>query len=373
MARKRKVFHIVTHFDLGGAERVAATIAKGSAADIEYHIVEVIRGRSAYTREFLMEMRAAGVVCHRAFVPEVHFHYLFERLAALLFPFWFVFLFARHRPVAVHAHTEVPDMAVCLFFSLFRRLAARCRLVRTIHNTVLWTGLKGTGRLVERFYARRGVSVPISQAVKDAYEREWGGCADVIYNGVEPVPQRPFADIDPQRINVLFAGRMTEQKGVSTMVEVVKAMEGDSRYLFHIAGGGPLSDVVRRRLGGQDNVRISGPVFGLPQQMGSFGYFFMPSEFEGFGLMSVEASLAGVPAVINNCPGLNETLPADWPLKVGGNSVADYLRLFDSIIPRADRAVLAHRARRFAETMFSVEAMRRGYEQWYIKKDAPEK
>lgn len=366
MARKRKVFHIITHFDLGGAERVAASIAKGAAPGTECHIVEVIRGRSAYTREFLTEMRAAGVMCHRAFVPEVHFHYLFERLAALLFPLWFVFLFIKHRPVAVHAHTEVPDMAACLFFGLFPRLAARCRLVRTIHNTVLWTGLKGTGRRVERFYARRGVSVPISQAVKDAYEIEWGRCAGIIYNGVEPVPQRPFADIAPQRINVLFAGRMTEQKGVSTMVEVVKAMEGDSRYMFYVVGGGPLSDVVRRRLGGQGNVRICGPVFGLPQQMGSFGYFFMPSEFEGFGLMSVEASLAGVPPLINNCPGLNETLPADWPLKVNGNSAEGYLHLLRNVIPRADRTALAAQARRFAETMFSVEGMRRGYGEYYI-------
>ena len=33
-----KVFHIISHFDLGGAERVAASIAKSNTDDMEYHI-----------------------------------------------------------------------------------------------------------------------------------------------------------------------------------------------------------------------------------------------------------------------------------------------------------------------------------------------
>ena len=37
-----KVFHVVTSFDLGGAERVAFNIASSKSAGFEYHIVEVV-------------------------------------------------------------------------------------------------------------------------------------------------------------------------------------------------------------------------------------------------------------------------------------------------------------------------------------------
>ena len=39
-----KVFHIITHFDLGGSERVAINICKSKNSQIEYHLFEVLRG-----------------------------------------------------------------------------------------------------------------------------------------------------------------------------------------------------------------------------------------------------------------------------------------------------------------------------------------
>ena len=35
----KRVFHIISKFDLGGAERVAANIAKSGNDDFEYHVV----------------------------------------------------------------------------------------------------------------------------------------------------------------------------------------------------------------------------------------------------------------------------------------------------------------------------------------------
>ena len=78
---------------MGGAERVALNIALSENPDFEYHIVEVVRGRSPFTRQFIDEMKAAHIAFHRSPIPAVPFHYLFEKTAALLFPLWFVFLF----------------------------------------------------------------------------------------------------------------------------------------------------------------------------------------------------------------------------------------------------------------------------------------
>ena len=42
---KYKVFHIVTHFDIGGSETVALNISKANHTDFEFHFVEVVRGK----------------------------------------------------------------------------------------------------------------------------------------------------------------------------------------------------------------------------------------------------------------------------------------------------------------------------------------
>ena len=71
---KKRVFHLISHFDLGGAERVAANIAKSENKDFEYHIVESLRGSSDFTDGFLAELRSAGVHCHRSWMPGFHYH-----------------------------------------------------------------------------------------------------------------------------------------------------------------------------------------------------------------------------------------------------------------------------------------------------------
>ena len=104
-----KVFHILSHFDVGGAEKIAINIAKSKSPEIEYHIVEVIRSRTPFSNVFVREMQDAGIKYHRAFFPEIEFHYLFERIASLVFPLWFFFVFRKYRPDVLHCHTEITE------------------------------------------------------------------------------------------------------------------------------------------------------------------------------------------------------------------------------------------------------------------------
>lgn len=135
-----RIFHVITHFDLGGAERVAASIAKSKTIGMDYHIVELMRGNSSFTNNFISELTDAGIHCHRAWMPDIRFHFLFERVAALFFPLRFLYIWLRWHPDVVHCHTESTDMSVVFAMKLFPFIARRCKVVRTIHNNVLWTG-----------------------------------------------------------------------------------------------------------------------------------------------------------------------------------------------------------------------------------------
>lgn len=361
----KKVFHIVTHFDVGGAERVAVNIAKSRTEGCEYHIVELVRAHSQFTKVFTNELREAGIRYHRAHVPDVHFHYVFQRIAAIVFPLWFVPLLLKYRPAAIHTHTEMPDLAVWWLFTLFPRLLRRCKVVRTIHNTVLWTGLKNTGRRVERFFIRHGCNVAISQSVRDSYAKEYGQTPPIIYNGVEETPQRNCEVGNAANVNILFAGRLEPQKGISTLIEVVKRLQNDKRFHFYIVGDGSLRPDVERELGSLPTVTLHAPVHGLAAYLSSFDYMLMPSVFEGLSIMSIEASLAGLPVIANSCPGLRDTLPPDWPLAVHDNSIDGYMAIFKNLEKRANDSALSVEVKAFARKMFGVRRMQEEYEKIY--------
>ena len=416
-----RIFHLITHFSLGGAERVAANIAESQTPGMEYHVVEIMRGRTAYTPKFIAELENAGVRCHRSWMPDVSFHFLFERIAALLFPLRMLYIMLRWRPDVIHTHTETPDLALYVFSRVFPRMLRRVKIVRTIHNTRLWTGLPRTAVWVEAFFKSRNANIAISDSVRDSYADRFGEVPPIINNGVAEVEQKDYFNAQaptnlnasnlntstpqhlnasnlntstPQHLNVtnlntstsqhsanlttstshhlniLFAGRLEPQKGVVVLCKVLKMLAGDARFFFTIAGDGSQRTLVEQTLadiassGKPLNAKLVPPIFGLAGYMQSFDYLFMPSEFEGLSMLSMEASLNRLPVIANACPGLADTLPSDWSLLAHGNNIDDYRRIFNQL-PTANRDALTQQAYAFAKERFSVRTMQERYEAWY--------
>ena len=408
-----RTFHLITHFSLGGAERVAANIAESQTHGMEYHVVEIMRGRTAYTPKFIAELENAGVRCHRSWMPDVSFHFLFERIAALLFPLRMLYIMLRWHPDVIHTHTETPDLALYVFSRLFPFMLRRVKIVRTIHNTRLWTGLPRTAQWVEAFFKSNNANIAISDSVRDSYADRFGEVPPIINNGVAEVEQKDYFNTstpqgvhlsqvhqqhlntstfntqhstnlntstpplgfcrlpEQEHLNILFAGRLEPQKGISVLCEVLKMLAGDARYHFTIAGDGSQRTLVEQTLadiassGKPLNAQLVPPIFGLAGYMQSFDYLFMPSEFEGLSMLSMEASLNRLPVIANACPGLADTLPTDWALLAHDNSIDDYRRIFNELLPTADHNALTQQAYDFAKDRFSVRTMQERYEARY--------
>ena len=356
-----RVFHVISHFEVGGAERVALNIAESSSNDFEYHVVEVEKGISEFTKEMKLELDKYGIKYHTS--PVIH-----SKLAILLFPLWFSFIFIKYRPNVIHSHTEIPDLSLWLFRKIsWLFFWVRPKYIRTIHNTELWNEWKWVGRIVERYYVKHKCNVSISKSVSQAYAY---GQSDIplIYNGVKVVNQKPFPNLVDGKVNVLFAGRLEHQKGIEQLVEVVTALKSDGRYHFHIVGSGSLVQMVKDSLGNLDCVSLFDKVYALSEYLGSFDYLFMPSNHEGFGLTCIEASLAHTPPIVNWCAGLNETLPDDWPLKVMDNDINAFVDLFRNKLLTYDHKVLADKAYDYAANHFSVIRMQESYEKLYAER-----
>lgn len=357
---KLKVFHVVSHLDVGGAERVAFNIAESQTNNIEYYLVEVSKGTSEFSVKMKQELEEYGVKYHTSPISN-------SKLAILLFPFWFTKAYLKYRPDIIHAHTEIPDLALWLFRKIsWLFFWIRPKYVRTIHNTELWNDWKWIGKLVEHFYVKYKCNVAISKSVRDSYEKSFGKQdIPLIYNGIKEMEQKPFPHLVKGKVNVLFAGRLEPQKGIDQLIRVVTALNDDCHYHFHIVGSGSLEQKVKDSLGGLSYVSLYDKVYGLSQYMGSFDFLFMPSNHEGLVLTSIEASLARTPAIVNWCAGVNETLPENWALKVQGNNVDDFVDLFKNKLQSIDYQKISDKAYQYAIEHFSLEKMQREYEQLY--------
>ena len=316
-----RIFHIITHFDIGGAERVAVNIAKSQTTGMEYHLVEVVRGNGEFSQAFIKELHDCGICFHRS-------HITNNKIAILLFPLWFVY-------------------------------------VRTIHNTELWNQWAQIGKKVEYFYSKKHANIAISESTQQCYQHIYGETPQIIFNGLQSVEQKKFNHIIADKINILFAGRLEYQKGVDQLIEVVKALKDNPKFYFHVVGNGSMKEKVHKALEPLSNASLYDKIFGLNQYIGDFDYLFMPSNHEGLALMPIEASLAHTPTIINSCPGLKDTLPETWPLKVNDNKVDDFIRLILSLEDTTYYEEYASIAYGYAKTNFSIEKMQFEYEQIY--------
>ena len=99
-------------------------------------------------------------------------------------------------------------------------------------------------------------------------------------------------------VNVLYAGRLTHEKGADLLVDAfLAARERDPRLHLNLAGGGPEEDLVRRKLG--EHATFLGWLDGedLARAYASADVFLFASRTDTFGQVLLEAQASGLPVV----------------------------------------------------------------------------
>lgn len=135
-----------------------------------------------------------------------------------------------------------------------------------------------------------------------------------VYNAVEPLPERTKSMIKrvPGLKTVAFLGRITVQKGPEYFVEaanmVLKRLP-DTRFVM--AGSGDMMNEIiehAARLGITDRFHFAGFLKNeeVHQLLDVSDVFVMPSVSEPFGIVPLEAMLAGVPVIISKQSGVAE-------------------------------------------------------------------
>jgi glycosyltransferase involved in cell wall biosynthesis len=104
--------------------------------------------------------------------------------------------------------------------------------------------------------------------------------------------------VGPDRLNVLYAGRQTKEKGADLLADAfLAARERDPRLHLCLAGGGPEQETLRDRLG--EHATFLGWLEGeeLATAYASADVFLFASRTDTFGQVLLEAQASGLPVV----------------------------------------------------------------------------
>jgi glycogen(starch) synthase len=232
-------------------------------------------------------------------------------------------------------------------------------------------------RLERELIARAAGVHAISDAIVDTFERLYPGALrrsqiDVAHIGrADTAPPDGQEPIDPPL--VLFVGRLEARKGIDTFLDATETvLASDPRVRVVVAGddrrpgpdGLPYPDAWRRRgVPGGERLSFVGPVddHRLDDLMQAASVVVMPSLYESFGLVAVEAMMHGRACVASDVGGIPELFsgpgeaslvpPAD-PAALGSAIVA----LLES---PADRRAMGASARSRFERHLTIDAAAR--------------
>lgn len=219
------------------------------------------------------------------------------------------------QPDIVHAH----DFSASILCAAVKR---RYDLISHLHNDPLWIR-SWNMRSVCCFLMRKRMDRIL--LVSDAVRREavfFRGCQDkilVIGNPLDAKLVKRRAEEEQAEdqldcIDLLFAGRLTRQKAPERFIRVVSGLHKSGMPVQAVMlGDGELSEKCRmmiQRYGLSDAVRMEGFHSNPYPYIKRAKLLMIPSCWEGFGLVAVEALALGTPVLAAPVGGLREHFAA---------------------------------------------------------------
>jgi UDP-glucose:(heptosyl)LPS alpha-1,3-glucosyltransferase len=272
---------------------------------------------------------------------------------ALAYPWFFLagsLLLRRHRRGLVHTTGAVvfnrADASTVHFChrAFVRRSGrtSRARRRTAAHRVNSWVGTR-LSLLAERWCyrpARTAHIVGVSPGVAREVEREFprmAGRVSVIPNGVDlqefagdEVARgriRERLDLDPRELVAVFVGGEWERKGLRFVIEAL-ARADDWRLMVVGEGDRALYTQAAAAAGVVDRVRFVGEAAPVSPFYSAADGFVLPTAYEAFPLVSLEAAAAGLPLLITSVNGVEDILVEGgngWFIERDAGVIADRL------------------------------------------------
>jgi glycosyltransferase involved in cell wall biosynthesis len=314
--KSKKIIHLITTIERGGAEKQLLTLVREQVRT-ELN-VEVLYLKGA--PELKQEFENCGAVVNQTLLKKSFIQQIITLRKHL-----------NQNQTPIHAHLPKSELLASLS-------CPKGMFIFTRHNSeAFWPGApKILSNVLSRLVAKRSASgVCISNAVKDYVIQRGELCKEydlkTIYYGFEKIEQldtKALAEIKnklivkPGVLRVGSIGRLVRQKDYPTLLSAMRQVidSGIDAELFIVGEGMEKNNLTELtlELGIHERVHWLGRTPFVNEFLSQLDLFVLPSIYEGFGLVLLEAMQANKPILATN----NSSIP-----EVLGN---DYIGLFET-------------------------------------------
>ena len=301
-----KVTHLITTIERGGAEKQLLTLASEQVKSGLRVEVIFLKGKSELKKEF----EESGVEVNKLLVGKS-----FLKQISLLSKY------LRKNPSPVHAHLPKSELLAAI-------VIPNRFFVFTRHNSEpFWPGgPRIISNLLSKFVCKRASQgIAISNAVKSYLIKRgeistgytinvvhYGFQKDISINSVGLSLISSIINVQNLNYKIGTIGRLVPQKDYPTLLSalsnVLESLPGTELY---VVGEGYLRkdlNKLSKSLGINDKVHWLGKTAYIKEFLSKIDLFILPSKYEGFGLVLLEAMVAKKPIIAANNSAIPEVL-----------------------------------------------------------------
>ena len=348
--RKNNILHISRTMDIGGAERIVFQLS--SDLKDEFDSVHVASTGGLWESE----LSAKGIQHHKILDIDSKSPLTVLKLLTSIRQ-----IIKKNDITIVHTHHRM----AAFYIRLLKLVHPKLIHVYTAHN-VFKDKLPLYG-----FALKTAKSVAVGEAVNKNLKEDVGITdSKVIYNGV--ILKKPDNQVDDivgyDGTKIGCIARLSEQKGLTYLIEAMSLLTTKDIRLF-IVGDGELRNELENKveeLHLQDSVTFLGYRKDIVECINSFDFCVLPSVFEGFGLVAIEAFMNGKTIVATDIPGLNEVVSNKNGILVPAKAPATLASAIDKLATDATlRQELSSQAKKDYENKFSYPLFLENYRKLY--------
>jgi len=302
----KKVTHLITTIERGGAEKQLLTLASEQVQSGLSVVVLYLKGKPDLRNEF----EVAGVEVNNLLVEKSFLEQIF-----------LLSKYLRKNPSPVHAHLPKSELLASVVIEKKYFIFSR-------HNAEpFWpSGPRIISNLLSKFVCKRAFQgIAISNAVKSYLIKRGevpnGYTIDVVYYGFQKDVSTNTAGLglitnamNSQSSNYKIGtiGRLVPQKDYPTLLNAFSnVFKSVPNLELYVAGEGHLQkDLIElsKSLGIKDKVHWIGKTEYINEFLSKIDLFILPSKYEGFGLALLEAMIAKKPIIAANNSAIPEVL-----------------------------------------------------------------
>lgn len=211
----------------------------------------------------------------------------------------------------VHSHCINPSVVV----GLSKPFTKKFYHVFTLHDTRILTKAHPIKQFILRKTADKVIC--ISNVVKEEFDALRFNNSIVIKNGIDlskfqktrnkPQYRDIFRLVTVARLDIY-------KKGLDLLVQAISKCKKEGVNIdLDIIGPGELEEIQKLNelihlYGVEKSIHLLGPRTDINEILGNYDLFILPSRYEGFGLVIIEAMSAGVPVLASNIDGPSEII-----------------------------------------------------------------